>query len=114
MDDSWHYINLLCPVCGGGKVRHYFDRNICEDCRYTLPDSNTTNAVIFNIDSSGTGVAYGRLNPEDLASKTLTIDRELITLLHKELAIGFELKPEKLENIDIIEINGHRFVRDKK
>lgn len=117
MDDSWHYVDLVCPVCGG-KVRQYFDHNICECCHYTLPDSNSmlysNKTVLYNIDSSGTGIAYGGINPEDLISKTLLIDCELITLHHKELDIEFELKPEKLENIDTIEINGHRFVRDKK
>jgi hypothetical protein len=113
MDDIWHYIDLVCPICGG-KVRHHLYLNICENCNFALPNSNAAQAVLYDINSSGTGIAYGGINPEDLVSKTLSIDCELITLHHKELDIEFELKPEKLENIDIIEINGHRFVRDKK
>lgn len=108
MDDSWDYIDLVCPVCGG-KVRHYFDFNVCEDCHYTLPDSNATNTVLYNINNSGTGMAMASITPID--SKTLYIDCDLIKLYHKELDIEFKLDKKKIEGIDIIEINGYRFVK---
>jgi hypothetical protein len=113
MDDSWHYIDLVCPVCGG-KVRHYFDFNVCEDCHYTLPDSNATQELLYYVKDCGSGIAHGRINPEDLIANTLTITNcELIKLHHKELDIEFEFDVEKIENINTIEINGHRFVREK-
>lgn len=109
MDDSWNYIDLVCPVCGG-KVRHYFDFNVCEDCHYTLPDSNATNAVLYHMNKS-TGVAVGSITPVD--SRTLYIDCDLIKLHHKELDFEFQLDKKKLENIDVIDVNGYRFVKQK-
>lgn len=116
MDDSWHYIDLICPICGGGKVRCYSDYNLCEDCRYIVPDFyDTQEVVLYNIDNfvTNTGVACRSVNSEDLMSKTLLIDCELIKFHHKELDIEFEFDTKKLKNIDTIEINGHRFVKEK-
>lgn len=114
MDDNWNYINLVCPKCSG-NVRHYFDYNVCEDCHYLLPDSNATQAVLYNINSSGSGVAYGKFEIDSLSSHTLIIENcELIKMHHKELDIEFEFDTKKIENINIIEINGHRFVRAVK
>lgn len=115
MDGSWNYTNLICPVCGGGKVKHYFNYNICEDCHYILPDSNTTQVVLYNIDNHGTGTIHSKIDINSLSPRTLTIENcELIKMHHKELDIEFEFNTKKLENIDIIEINGHKFVREKK
>jgi hypothetical protein len=113
MGDNWYYIYVVCPVCGG-KIRQYQYFNVCENCYYTSPNSYATNAVIYTINDSGSGVAREHHNPEDLISTSLTFtDCELIKLHHKELDIEFEFDTKKLENIDTIEINGHRFVKEK-
>lgn len=48
------------------------------------------------------------------AQNTLTIERcEKIKMHHKEMDIDFEFDTKKIEGIDIIIINGHKFVREK-
>ena len=111
-DDNWNYIDKLCPVCGG-RVRHYFDFDVCERCHYTLPDSNATQAVLYDIKSDGTSLAYGSISQSDLIPNMLKIDCEKIRLFQKGLDIEFDIDPKKLENIDVIEINGYRFIKEK-
>ena len=61
--------------------------------------------------SDGIGTAWGRFDPE-LMPFTLQIDTNLIKLRHKEMDIEFDLEPGKLENIDTIIINGHKYVKE--
>ena len=56
----------------------------------------------------------GTIKPTDLAAEnTLTLERcEKIKMHQKEMDIDFEFDTKKIENIDTIIINGHKFVRD--
>ena len=57
----------------------------------------------------------GKILPNDLTEQnTLTITNcEKIKMHHKEIAIDFEFDIPKIENINTIIINGHKFVREK-
>lgn len=130
MDDSWNYIDKLCPVCGG-RVRHYFDKYVCEDCgRICSSEFDDENTVVIrahvpNEDQKTTPLPLYLKDNEtcvigtiaklsEIIPNTLTITNcELIKMHHKELDIDFEFDTKKLENIDTIEINGHRFVRER-
>lgn len=129
MDDSWHYIeNRVCPKCGS-KLKMFFDYIECEECEYeefyshieTITLDNIVKAIIPEEEPKTTtlplylkdGDIITKL--DELTPNTLTITNcELIKMHHKELDIEFEFDGKKLENIDIIEINGHKFVREKK
>jgi hypothetical protein len=51
---------------------------------------------------------------DPIAQNTLTIERcEKIKMHHKEMDIDFEFDTKKIENINTIIINGHKFVREK-
>lgn len=118
MDDTWHYVeDNCCPVCGG-RLKEYIDMVVCEGCTYNelktenYPPSVTTEQIkkLWEDHFVNTGV----LGSWDIQPNTLQINCELIKITHRELDIEFELNTKKLENIDTIEINGHRFVGDKK
>lgn len=118
MDDSWHYVkDNCCPVCGG-RLKEYIDMVVCEDCTYNelrtekYPPS-VTMEQIKNL-YEGHLVNTGVLGSWNIQPNTLQINCELIKITHRELDIEFEFNTKKLEYIDVIEINGHRFVRDKK
>lgn len=50
---------------------------------------------------------------DPIAQNTLTIERcEKIKMHHKEMDIDFEFDTKKIENINTIIINGHKFVRE--
>lgn len=50
---------------------------------------------------------------DQLAQNTLIIEKcEKIKMHHKEMDIDFEFDTKKIENIDTIIINGHKFVRE--
>jgi hypothetical protein len=56
----------------------------------------------------------GTIKPTDPTAKnTLILERcEKIKMHHKEIDIDFEFDTSKLENIDTIIVNGHKFVRE--
>ena len=56
----------------------------------------------------------GTIKPTDLAAEnTLILERcEKIKMHQKEMDIDFEFDTKKIENIDTIIINGHKFVRE--
>jgi hypothetical protein len=117
MDNSWHYVkDNCCPVCGG-RLKEYIDMVVCENCTYNelrtekYPPS-VTMEQIKNL-YEGHLVNTEVFGSWDIQPNTLQINCELIKITHKELDIEFEFNTKKLENIDTIEINGHRFVREK-
>ena len=63
----------------------------------------------FHLPSSRTVSAVADLRP-----RTLTITNcEKFKVQLREIDIEFELDPDKLENIDIIIINGYKYVKEK-
>ena len=120
MDDSWHYVeDNCCPICGG-RLKEYIDMVVCEDCTYNEIKPLTKKKTIFEEIKTGLeqAIEYEKIRRNtvgnwDIQPNTLQINCELIKMYHKELDIEFEFDTKKLENIDTIEINGHKFVREK-
>lgn len=118
MDDSWHYVkDNCCPVCGG-RLKEYIDMVVCEDCTYNelKTEKYPPSISMEQIEKlcKGNFVNSQIVGSWDMKPNTLQIDCDLIKINHKELNIEFEFDTKKLKHIDIVEINGHRFVRDKK
>lgn len=109
-DDSWNYVDgIRCPHCQG-KIRRYFDFDVCDVCNYVFP--TRVDSSLFRIKSDGISTAYGKLE-EFMKPFTLKIDCEEIRLFQKGLDIEFDIDPKKLENINVIEINGYKFIKEK-
>ena len=106
----------LCGRCGVA-LQEWGNLKVCPRCRYgylleigDLPDDIT----IPNIYNDGNW-AVGRIADVDpMAPNTLTITNcEKFKVQLREIDIEFELDPDKLENIDTIIINGHKYVKEK-
>ena len=67
---------------------------------------------MLNFNTTMTGFAVS--STPDIQPMTLHIDTDMIKLSHKELGIDFELKPDKLKNIDTIIINGYTYIKSKE
>lgn len=107
-------INKYCPKCKtpleGSMSSDWWE---CPNCHYRymdyIGDLPQDNLFIPCDNIWGTGRAVGLLEPF-----TLTIEKcEKIKMHHKEMDIDFEFDTKKIEGIDIIIINGHKFVREK-
>lgn len=94
-----------CPNCGYGYIDYIGD----------LPETKQfSDEVMLHIPCDNVW-GVGKISSVDpVALNTLTIERcEKIKLHQKEMDIDFEFDAKKLENIDTIIINGHKFIRDK-
>ena len=103
----------LCPRCGT-PLNKNGNWKECPNCHYgyLLYDGDPPQDLVdIYIKSDGTGFAYGKLDPT-LTPQTLQIDTKLIMLKHKEMDLELELDPSKLENIDVIIINGYRYIKE--
>lgn len=101
-----------CQNCNTKMVKHgnWYE---CPNCHYGhmdyIGDPPVNNFIIPCDNVWGVGKAVGSLEPN-----TLTIERcEKIKMHQKEIDIDFELDARKIENINTIIINGHKFVREK-
>ena len=92
--DKW----LSCPKCGYGYMDY-------------IGDTPKDNLFIPCDNAWGVGYAYGSLEPDPFTVEIGNCNK--IKLGHKELDINFEFDAKKIENIDTIIINGHKFVREK-
>lgn len=102
--DSW----WVCPSCHYGQMDYTGDppsdnieinKKIFEDKLY-IPCDNVW------------GVGKTAVT-DQMTQNTLTIERcEKIKMHHKEMDIDFEFDIKKIENINTIIINGHKFVRE--
>lgn len=87
----------------------------CPNCHYGymdyIGDPPKDNLFIPCDNAWGVGYAHGSLEPDPF---TVEIGNcKTIKLGHKELDINFEFDAKKIENIDTIIINGHKFVRER-
>ena len=98
-----------CPQCGYGYMDYIGD----------LPDDITDmSKKIFegkmHIPCDNVWGVGKIAIAENMSPQTLTITNcEKIKLKHKEMDIDFEFDTSKLENIDTIIINGHKYVKEK-
>lgn len=89
-----------CPKCGYHYELTTGDppQDICTMC---LPADNSWGVSTIK-------------SPDPLEPFTVEIGNcKCIKLGHKELDIEFELEPDKLENINTLIINGHKYVKEK-
>lgn len=108
----------MCPICGQWMMRNTvgFHKWTCPRCGYhyeVITGDPPQDMELFQVHSDGVSSAYCKLEIYQHPF-TLQIDADLIKLRHKEMDIEFELHPDKLANIDVIEINGYRYVKEKK
>lgn len=135
-------VNRMCPYCGNNDIAAvtYTDpinfnytettKYICTKCGNEIDFNNLPEEVQLSKDEIemskkifegklhipcdnvwGVGYAYGSLEPE---KQTLTITNcEKIKMYQKKMDIDFEFDTKKIDNIDAIIINGHKFVREK-
>ena len=95
-DGGW----WVCPKCGYGHMDYVGD-----------PPKDLYSIWTWKSDSTAT--AWGELDPK-LNPQTLTITNcEKFKVHLREIDVEFELEPDKLENIDTIIINGHKYVKEK-
>lgn len=120
--------DLKCPICGENKLDEAiidcFDADKplrqptksktywCRNCRKEIIPYEQDNSKLY-IKEDGQGLAYGGIDPDYLIPNSLRIECEQIRLFQKGLDIEFELDPKKLKNINVIEINGYRFIKEK-
>ena len=115
------YLNMTCPFCGGHRVAiiskefddlFEYDSIVeykCLDCGNNVEKVDSLYVPCDN--AWGVGYAHGALEPQ---KQTLTITNcEKFKVQLKEIDVEFELEPDTLENIDIIIINGHKYIKDK-
>ena len=115
------YLNMSCPFCGGHRVATIskefgdlfeYDSIVeykCLDCGNNVEKVDSLYISCDNAWSVGT---IKTVDP--ILENTLIIERcEKIKMHHKEMDIDFEFDTSKLENIDVIIVNGYKYVKDK-
>ena len=106
-DGSW----WSCPKCGYGYMDYIGD--LPKTKQFSNEEVEMSKHIFegkLHIPCDNTwGIGVGKIEPMPY---TLQIDTDLIKLKHKEMELEFEFEPDKLENIDTLIINGHRFVRE--
>lgn len=107
----------ICKICGQTMVRNTVGlyRWTCPKCgyHYEVTTGDPTKDLYSIWKSDGTSSAWGALDPK-LNPQTLTITNcEKFKVQCKEIDVEFELDADKLENIDVLIINGHKYVKEK-
>lgn len=104
----------VCPKCGYGYMDYIGDLPKELSDEEVEMSKNIFDGTLHIPCDNTWGVAVGTINTEDLMSNTLQFDRcERIIFRDKTLDFQFEIPEERYKDIDIIIVNGHKFVREK-
>ena len=111
-----------CPVCGyclpvtinldlySFKPQVHGLEDFCPSCGEAMFKNEATYIEEPRLFTKEAGFAVGRAEP---SSKSLVISCEKITLEQRSLGMTVDIS-ESIDNIDTVEINGTKFVREVK
>ena len=108
-------IQELCPKCGANMYTYtnqgnsttgeYVIKTVCSHCGYEKPDLGY---MTYSNPAYGFAIGSANFNPY----KNITIEADTLKLHQKGVDITIDISNEILRNIENIEINGFKFVKE--
>ena len=103
-----------CPVCGCSMSTYYstdsefqvISQTVCTHCGYAKPE-----LTFCTYADNDNGVAIGRMDCN--LYKNIIIDADTLKLHQKGVDITMDISNEILNKIEIVEINGFKFIKEQ-